>query len=92
MEGADPQAKLLSSASGLGSKVLYEHSWLNRQEEPVPSNSAVANRMKKKLRCISIPKPGEGKLKIRRGKNKEFDHQSKESFLSASRKLPLITE
>lgn len=47
------------------SKVLDEHSWLNKLEESVPSNSTVAMRMEKKLTCSVIPKPGEGRVKIR---------------------------
>lgn len=74
------------------SKVLYEHSWLNKLEESVPSNSAVAMRMEKKLTCSVIPKPAEGRLKIGMEKNREYNYRSKEYFPSRSNKLPPNTE
>lgn len=46
------------------SKVLYEHSWLNKLEESVPSNSVTAVSMEEKLMCSVIPKPAEGRPKI----------------------------
>lgn len=74
------------------SKVLYEHSWLNKLEEAGPSNSAVAMRMGKKLTCSVTPKPAEGRLKIGVEKNREYNHQSEECFPPRSNKLPPNTE
>lgn len=45
------------------SKVLHEHSWLNKLEESVPSNSVIAMSMEEKLMCSVIPKPAEERPK-----------------------------
>lgn len=86
--GSWPMNRIAFLSIWARSKVLYDHSWLNKLEEPVPSSSAVAMRME--YQCNT--KSSRRKTENRNGKNREFNYQSKEYFPSRLNKLLSNTE